>query len=447
MSLPARPSARIGLPASPAPRARSLVDPGDGAPSDYPLRPSSAASVRAPNSSFQAPPLRHQRSLSNLSGHSRSRSVSRGPGARWDPRYPDPVPPVPPMPMRPAELRRGHSRGPSREHTFLQWDPYSPASPPGALSPTPSDSSRSSISSGSSSGWSNFSLEERMSYASSTTSLEEDADQKIVLGRHSFEKPRAAPAPPTTTSASAASAVAGVGSTLWTRVTSAAGSLTINVGKAWTANIAAYAGEETPLGQESRLTRALKEYHIAKARDLSELPEWLFDERERRAGRPKFADRSNEKPIAPEEIPRAPSRAATPSRPATPAGTRGLPGERKAPPPVRPLRPDELPAPVPVRPPRPEEITAPVARPASRARADYAPPPALDRLKSTRLAKRGARVRFADDVGGADEEPVRAPPARPVTPARARTLPPIRPVGEAGRARMGLPTSVKLQAA
>lgn len=38
---------------------------------------------------------------------------------------------------------------------------------------------------------------------------------------------------------------------------------------------------ETPAGQESRLTRALKVYHLGKARDPTELPDWLFDERER----------------------------------------------------------------------------------------------------------------------------------------------------------------------
>ncbi|KAF9053633.1 hypothetical protein BDZ89DRAFT_1056216, partial [Hymenopellis radicata] len=41
------------------------------------------------------------------------------------------------------------------------------------------------------------------------------------------------------------------------------------------------AGEETPPGQESRLTRAMKAYHLEKARDRSDLPAWLFDERER----------------------------------------------------------------------------------------------------------------------------------------------------------------------
>jgi hypothetical protein len=36
---------------------------------------------------------------------------------------------------------------------------------------------------------------------------------------------------------------------------------------------------ETPPGQESRLTRAMKAYHLEKAKDASDLPPWLFPER------------------------------------------------------------------------------------------------------------------------------------------------------------------------
>jgi len=43
----------------------------------------------------------------------------------------------------------------------------------------------------------------------------------------------------------------------------------------------------TPPGEESRLTRTLKAYHIEKARDPTDLPPWLFEEHERRPlGRP-----------------------------------------------------------------------------------------------------------------------------------------------------------------
>src|SRR6266702_2285504 len=39
---------------------------------------------------------------------------------------------------------------------------------------------------------------------------------------------------------------------------------------------------ETPPGEESRLTRAMKAYHLEKARDPTDLPPWLFEEHERR---------------------------------------------------------------------------------------------------------------------------------------------------------------------
>lgn len=48
---------------------------------------------------------------------------------------------------------------------------------------------------------------------------------------------------------------------------------------------------ETPPGQESRLTRAMKAYHVEKARDPADLPEWLFEEHERRpVGRSRFTN-------------------------------------------------------------------------------------------------------------------------------------------------------------
>jgi hypothetical protein len=96
----------------------------------------------------------------------------------------------------------------------------------------------------------------------------------------------------------------GYGLSLWSRVATAANTLTISVSKAWASNIAGHSGERaslflfllsraiayilniwrtvTPPGEESRLTRALKAYHIEKARDPGDLPEWLFEEHERR---------------------------------------------------------------------------------------------------------------------------------------------------------------------
>ncbi|KAH9966898.1 hypothetical protein BC827DRAFT_1179126 [Russula dissimulans] len=96
----------------------------------------------------------------------------------------------------------------------------------------------------------------------------------------------------------------GYGLSLWSRVATAASTLTLSVSKAWASNIAAHSGERTttptalrnilnnrltgtPPGEESRLTRTLKAYHIEKARDPTDLPPWLFEEHERRpVGRP-----------------------------------------------------------------------------------------------------------------------------------------------------------------
>ncbi|KAJ7582752.1 hypothetical protein C8J56DRAFT_1055788 [Mycena floridula] len=72
------------------------------------------------------------------------------------------------------------------------------------------------------------------------------------------------------------------GSKLWNRVASAAG-LTVSVSKAWAANIVTYSGEDTPPGKESRLTRAMKAYHLSKASSPADLPPWLFEPHERRA--------------------------------------------------------------------------------------------------------------------------------------------------------------------
>jgi len=88
----------------------------------------------------------------------------------------------------------------------------------------------------------------------------------------------------------------GDGYTIWSRVATAASTMTVSVGKAWATNVTAFAGEETPPGQESRLTHAMKAYHLAKARDPTDLPTWLFDEHERRAppSRPRNGSRDGD---------------------------------------------------------------------------------------------------------------------------------------------------------
>lgn len=60
---------------------------------------------------------------------------------------------------------------------------------------------------------------------------------------------------------------------------------------------------ETPPGRESRLTRAMKAYHLEKARDPSDLPEWLFEEHERRpVGRLRFTGKQQDNRRDHEEV-------------------------------------------------------------------------------------------------------------------------------------------------
>jgi len=126
--------------------------------------------------------------------------------------------------------------------------------------------------SGSSTASSNSSYAGARGYASSRTSLE---DNESIYPKDAYSRDLRDDAP------SQGDAMEGSGSVLWNGFVNVASSLTVNVSKAWASNVNTQDGEETPAGQESRLTRAMKAYHLEKARDPSELPAWLFNERER----------------------------------------------------------------------------------------------------------------------------------------------------------------------
>lgn len=128
--------------------------------------------------------------------------------------------------------------------------------------------------SASSTASSNFSYRgARTGYASSRTSLE---DNEPIHPKGAYSRDlRSQSSSPSQDDAMES------GSTLWNGFVNVASSLTVNVSKAWASNDYAQDGEETPAGQESRLTRAMKAYHLEKARDPSDLPGWLFNERER----------------------------------------------------------------------------------------------------------------------------------------------------------------------
>lgn len=142
------------------------------------------------------------------------------------------------------------------------------------------------------------------SYASSFTSLEDNSNDVEDPGRSSQKQRVLSPESPQADLAERTDTGTGDGYTVWSRVATAASTLTISVGKAWASNIATYAGEETPVGQESRLTRAMKAYHLEKARDPSDLPAWLFEEHERqprragRSGRPEASAEVDASPAA-----------------------------------------------------------------------------------------------------------------------------------------------------
>jgi len=87
--------------------------------------------------------------------------------------------------------------------------------------------------------------------------------------------------PMTAMPAPASSTVTGFGASIWTRVADAASSLTVSVSQALTDRFPASVGEVTPPGEESTLSRVLKAYHLDKADEPSDLPDWLFTAKER----------------------------------------------------------------------------------------------------------------------------------------------------------------------
>ncbi|KAI0256918.1 hypothetical protein BJV78DRAFT_1167964 [Lactifluus subvellereus] len=124
----------------------------------------------------------------------------------------------------------------------------------------------------------------RGGYVSSRTSMEDEYEprKEMRYERGGELRQRRVVEPESETGDVGGGDERGYGISLWSQVAMAANSLTISVSKAWTSNIAAYSGERTPPGEESRLTRAMKAYHIEKARDPTDLPPWLFEEHERR---------------------------------------------------------------------------------------------------------------------------------------------------------------------
>lgn len=244
-----------GLPSSPRARSVGHYDAQERENKEYKARTrdSDGYPRRNTGTSTRAPPtrsVRPQRSLANM-------MPSRGGSSLSSSSHVD-LPEVPPLPL----ARRSDASSKSSTRSY------------------------SSVSGSSSAFLDRMKNRREYGYGSSRTSLEEeDAPPKAMgteRGGWVSQRNAAMPEPEYGETDYRDELLPGYGLSLWSRVATAASTLTINVSKAWASNIVAYSGEHTPPGKESRLTRALRAYHIEKARDPTDLPPWLFEEHERR---------------------------------------------------------------------------------------------------------------------------------------------------------------------
>ncbi|TCD69738.1 hypothetical protein EIP91_006505 [Steccherinum ochraceum] len=174
-------------------------------------------------------------------------------------------PPVPPLP----DLR--HLNGLSDRENALETRKSEES-----ISSLTSSSSQSSFASRASL----FSPQPTSSSASSLSSYYDDDDEQPPKGKEETQR--------------RAQAADGFGLSLWNRVAEAAGNLTVSVSKAIETNIATYAGEGDDSGG-SRFSAHSRHEELpplhSKARTPADLPDWLFEERDRGAlGRLRIAN-------------------------------------------------------------------------------------------------------------------------------------------------------------
>ncbi|KAF8201417.1 hypothetical protein BJ912DRAFT_945316 [Pholiota molesta] len=67
----------------------------------------------------------------------------------------------------------------------------------------------------------------------------------------------------------------------WDKVTEVAAIFTQEMNKVWATGLHPLVAGDVAADDESELTRVMRAYHLSKARNPSELPNWLFSERER----------------------------------------------------------------------------------------------------------------------------------------------------------------------
>jgi len=190
-----------------------------------------------------------------------------------------------------GRLGREESGDGTRVRSPLPSTPRMPSSrsirPEGYLSRDKPDTTRTNSSSTTTST-SGSSFLDRINAPSSRTSLEDEQSEPPRRGRGgwaSYRGKKAVQAKDEQSdeedrNESPTALIAGHGADLWGRVTAVASQLTVNVSHAWQYSILAD-GEETPPGEESRLTKAMKAYHLDRARSAVDLPPWLFTEQER----------------------------------------------------------------------------------------------------------------------------------------------------------------------
>ncbi|KAG1772637.1 hypothetical protein EDD22DRAFT_859479 [Suillus occidentalis] len=222
---------------------------------------------------------------------------------------------------RDAPFVEGHSRNKSQPIVFTPTRPLRPHRPSvsaptsavhvarvstrsgpraigvalGSRSKAPAGSRESSTSAGSESSASSFSLRGRMnSQVSSSTSLEDYFEPlKKSFGPDKSLQTDSDPDQHEDPQRGRHLLILENGDSIWNRVAAAASVLTVNVNKAWYTRIGASEEEKTAFGRDSHLIRVMKTYHLAKARHPSDLPDWLFDERERK---PSLGSRFTESP-------------------------------------------------------------------------------------------------------------------------------------------------------
>jgi len=152
------------------------------------------------------------------------------------------------------------------------------------------ETSRGHSSSSSQSSYASSTFDGRKRSYDSNTSLEDDRDYKSSRDRGGATSSRRAreryPQEEEEETEEEPPAGTGHGASIWNAITGIAGALTVNVSKAWEGGSSpAVDGEVTPAGQESSLTKAMKDYHLKSARSAKDLPGWLFDESELRGKR------------------------------------------------------------------------------------------------------------------------------------------------------------------